>query len=151
MLALAPGKSRRKGIPVGFVQADAMRLPHGDGLFDICSIAFGIRNVADPLAGLNEMARVTKPGGHLMILEFGQVRIPLLAQAFNLFSRRVMPWVGGVITGDRKAYSYLEKSSAAFPCRNDFIALLLKTGRVESAQCRSLSGGIAFLYKAKVK
>ena len=76
--------------------------------------------------------------------------MPLLGPAYNLFARRILPRVGGWVTGNRGAYRYLESSSARFPCREDFLRLMEETGRFESADCRPLSGGIAYLYRGRV-
>ncbi|MGZ3796705.1 MAG: bifunctional demethylmenaquinone methyltransferase/2-methoxy-6-polyprenyl-1,4-benzoquinol methylase UbiE, partial [Pseudobdellovibrionaceae bacterium] len=115
MLIPAPGKAAAKGLNIRFEQADVTRLQYPDNTFDICSISFGIRNVGDPLKGLKEMARVTKPGGQVMILEFGQVQAPVFGALYNFYSEKILPKLGGLVTGQGEAYEYLQKSSAAFP------------------------------------
>lgn len=151
MLATAPLKAKEANLDIHFEQADAMSLQFADHEFDIVSISFGIRNVADPLKALCEMARVTKPGGRVMILEFGQVNLPGFAQAYNFYSNHILPLIGGAVTGEREAYKYLQESSAQFPCREDFCELMKQTKAFSSIEYASLSGGIAYIYKAVVR
>src|SRR5204863_6325372 len=100
MLESAPAKAARLGLEVKFEVADALALPYRDASFDVVSIAFGIRNVDDPLRCLREMARVVRPGGRVVVLEFGQPRGPFGA-LFRAYSRTVMPAIGGLLTGHR--------------------------------------------------
>ena len=150
MLEIARTKAEKRGLRASFLQADALRLPFRDGVFDLATIAFGIRNVEDPVAGLAEMARVVRPGGEVLVLEFGQVRIPGFRQVYSLFSRQVLPRLGGWITGKKDAYRYLQESSALFPCGGEFLALMKETGRLEDLRALPLTGGIAWLYLAEV-
>jgi demethylmenaquinone methyltransferase/2-methoxy-6-polyprenyl-1,4-benzoquinol methylase len=151
MLEPAPMKAAKAGHEINFEQADVMNLPYADATFDIASIAFGIRNVSDPAKALTELARVTKPGGRVMVLEFGQPTLPLIAQAYNFYSRRILPKIGGLVTGNANAYEYLQNSSANFPCRDEFTKMMDDTGRYASAQWRPLSLGIAYIYKGIVR
>lgn len=151
MLIPAPAKAESKGLEIKFEQADVTQLPYPDASFDVSSISFGIRNVQDPLKGLSELARVVRPGGVVMVLEFGQPTIPGLAQAYNFYSRRVLPKIGGLITGRPQAYEYLQGSSAQFPCREEFLALMKETGRFASCEFRPVSLGIAYMYKGVIK
>jgi demethylmenaquinone methyltransferase/2-methoxy-6-polyprenyl-1,4-benzoquinol methylase len=123
-----------------------MALPFADSSFDISSISFGIRNVADPLKGLSELARVVKTGGKVMVLEFGQVRTPIIGALYNWYSEKVLPKIGGIVTGEPQAYDYLQKSSARFPCREEFCELMKSTGAFSDVTYHSLSLGIAFIY-----
>ncbi len=150
MLESAPQKAGAKGYDIGFSVADVMNLPFEDQSFDISSISFGIRNVQDPKKGLSELARVTRPGGCVMVLEFGQPSLPVFSQAFNLYSKYILPKVGGLITGKPQAYSYLEGSSSNFPCRKDFVDLALSTNAFHKVDFVSLSGGIAYIYKCYI-
>lgn len=150
MIRSAPEKARRRGLEVHFAVADAMDLGYGDHTFDVASMSFGIRNVDDPALALSEMARVVRPGGRVVVLEFGQPR-GALGVLYRWYSKHVMPVVGGLITGDREAYTYLPQTAAAFPCREDFTAIMMGTGRYASASYRELTGGIAFLYVGVVK
>ena len=151
MLSPAPAKAAKLGLDIQFSQADVTNLPFTDNLFDISSISFGIRNVEEPLKGLSELARVVRPGGTVMVLEFGQPRIPGFRQAYNFYSKYILPKVGGLVTGRRKAYEYLQDSSAQFPCREDFVELMSQTGRYDQIDYRPVSFGIAYLYKGRVK
>lgn len=151
MMLSGPAKAEKNGMQISFEQADVMNLPYAAASFDISSIAFGIRNVPDPARALCELARVTRPGGVVMILEFGQPKHQMLGTAYNWYSRKVLPKIGGWITGRPEAYEYLQNSSAHFPCREEFIQLMRKTDRFESAEYRSLSLGIAYIYKAVVR
>lgn len=151
MLASAPAKSAQMNLPVEWAQADAMNLQFKDREFDFTSISFGIRNVADPVKALKEMARVTKPGGSVFVLEFGQVEIPGFSQIYNFYSQKVLPVIGGMVTGQRQAYKYLQESSAEFPCRKDFVKMMEQTGNLTDCRYWSLTGGIAYIYKGVVK
>lgn len=151
MLEPAPAKAAALGLDIKFEQADATALQYGDRQFDITSISFGIRNVRDPVLALREMARVTKPGGRVMVLEFGQVQIPVFGPLYNFYSEKVLPKLGGLVTGQKEAYEYLQKSSAAFPCRGEFLALMKRSEAFSSYEYRALTGGIAYIYKGVVK
>lgn len=151
MLASAPAKAAAKDLSVTFETADVTALPYADNRFDISSISFGIRNVQDPVKGLSEMARVTRSGGKVMILEFGQVETPVIGPIFTWYSNKVLPRIGGLLTGQRHAYEYLQKSSASFPCKNDFVALMNGTGQFSSCKYTALTGGIAYLYEGTVR
>lgn len=145
MLSFAPDKARQQNVDVDFAVADAMDLPYGDATFDIASISFGIRNVDDPVKCLDEMARVVKPGGKVVVLEFGQPK-GIVGLSYRLYSRYVIPTIGGMLTGNRKAYEYLPTTAAAFPAQEKFLDLMRKTGRYQACRYIPLTGGIAYLY-----
>ncbi len=151
MLTPAPAKALARGLDIRFEQADVTQLQYPDNTFDICSISFGIRNVGDSVKGLKEMARVTKPGGQVMVLEFGQVKMPVLGPLYNFYSEKILPKLGGLVTGQGEAYEYLQKSSAAFPCREEFIALMDETGDFSKMGFTALTGGIAYIYQGTTK
>jgi demethylmenaquinone methyltransferase/2-methoxy-6-polyprenyl-1,4-benzoquinol methylase len=138
MLDVARDKSRRRmrvrtPSPT-YVQGDAMNLPFADRSFDIVSIAFGIRNVADPRKALAEFRRVLRPGGRLLILEFSHPRNRVLRAVNNLYTRRIMPLTATLIAGDRSgAYRYLPRSVSTFSSGAEFAGLLAACGfaRVE--------------------
>ena len=150
MLSHAPAKAKGKGLAVDFEVADAMHLPYADATFDVASISFGIRNVDVPKTALAEMARVVKPGGRIVVLEFGQPR-GIMGITYRFYSKNIIPLIGGLLTGNRKAYEYLPTTAAAFPCREQFTALMESTGRLKDCTYEELTGGIAFLYSGVVK
>jgi demethylmenaquinone methyltransferase / 2-methoxy-6-polyprenyl-1,4-benzoquinol methylase len=147
MLAPAPAKAERAGVSVVFETADVTALPFEDAAFDVASISFGIRNVVDRARGLREMARVVRPGGRVMVLEFGQPDSAVFGPLFNFYSRKVLPRLGGLLTGNYEAYSYLDRSAGAFPCRDEFLALMEQTGLLTRLEWRSYTGGIAYAYR----
>lgn len=150
MIEHAPAKVEKRGLVIDFEVADAMNLPYEDNRFDIASIAFGIRNVDDPLTSLREMARVVRPGGRVVVLEFGQPN-GLLHYPYTFYSKVVMPAVGGWISGNREAYTYLPETSAAFPAGDDFLALMEESGAFSETRSKKLTGGIAYVYTGVVK
>ena len=149
MLEPAPGKARKKKLEIYWEVADAMNLPYDDYRFDISSIAFGIRNVDDPVVALTEMARVVKPGGKVVVLEFGQPR-GFMKYPFAWHSKYVIPLLGGWLGGNKKAYQYLPETSAAFPAGDRFIGLMKKTGQFKSFKSKPLMQGIAYIYQGVV-
>jgi demethylmenaquinone methyltransferase/2-methoxy-6-polyprenyl-1,4-benzoquinol methylase len=151
MLVHAPLKARRLGMNIQFEVADAMALPYRDDRFDVTSIAYGIRNVADPVKALSEMARVVKSGGHVMVLETGDAPENGLKYLFEFYFRQVVPRIGGLVTGHRHAYEYLNRSSRQFPSRERFLELMKSTGAFTNCEYRVLFGGASFLYRGTVK
>jgi demethylmenaquinone methyltransferase/2-methoxy-6-polyprenyl-1,4-benzoquinol methylase len=131
-----------------FVQCDALSLPFPDASFDIISVAFGVRNLENLRRGLLEMRRVLKPGGHALILEFGQPRGIFFAPLFRFYSDWLMPLIGGFLTGNRRAYSYLPQTSKDFPCGAAFEKILGETG-YSKVKAKTLTGGIAYAYCAE--
>jgi len=151
MLDKAPAKAEKYGLKIQFEIADATNLPYKDNQFGVVSIAYGIRNVSDPVKALSEMARVTKPGGRVMILETGDQQNPILRKAFQMYFRHVVPRIGGLITGKKAAYEYLQKSSSKFPSQQSFIALMNQTQSFRDCEFISLMGGASFIYRGVVK
>ncbi len=149
MIEHAPAKAENENLVVEFEVADAMDLPYDDNSFDVTSIAFGIRNVDDPSVALKEMARVVKPGGRVVVLEFGQPR-GLIRYPYQFYSKHVMPTVGGWISGNREAYTYLPETSAKFPAGDKFLDLMNQTESFSSARAIKLTGGIAYVYVGTV-
>lgn len=150
MIEHAPEKAAESNLDVDFEVADAMNLPYDDDRFDISSIAFGIRNVDDPVQALKEMARVVKPGGQVVVLEFGQPK-GLIKYPYELYSQYIMPTLGGWISGNREAYAYLPRTSAEFPAGNNFIDLMKQAGCFTSHMFEKLTGGIAYVYVGSVQ
>ncbi len=150
MMKSAPEKSRKKGYPVEFEVADAMNLPYADDSFDISSIAFGIRNVDDPIVALREMARVVKPRGKVVVLEFGQPN-GWMKYPYEFYSQHVMPAVGGWLSGNREAYTYLPKTSAKFPAGESFLKLMQHANCFARMRYKKCTGGIAYIYVGTVQ
>jgi demethylmenaquinone methyltransferase/2-methoxy-6-polyprenyl-1,4-benzoquinol methylase len=120
-------------------------MPHPSALFDGVTIAFGIRNVVDRLAGLREMCRVLKPGGRAVILEFSNPRSRLFkAPLYYFYFRRILPFLGGLLS-QRSAYQYLPDSVLEFPDQSTFKALMAEAGFTELKHF-DLTFGIATVY-----
>ena len=135
---------------VGFVAADTLQLPFADDTFDFATVAFGIRNVSDAEAGLREMARVVRPGGRVVVLEFCRPKAPIFRSVYSFYFGCVLPRLGGWISGaGNGAYQYLHDSVMAFPERDDFLALMRQAG-LGTPRMRLLTGGIAALYRGEV-
>ena len=115
MLTLAREKTRRAGLErVDYATADGLRLPFDDGTFDAVTIAFGLRNLVDWSGGLREMARVVRPGGRILILEFTIPPNRAFRALFFFYFRRLLPWLARMGTGSPD-YGYLPASVTAFP------------------------------------
>lgn len=150
MIEPAPDKAKEAGLEIDFEVADAMNLPYEDNKFNIASIAFGIRNVDEPVTALKEMARVVIPGGRVVVLEFGQPK-GLMKFPYDLYSQHIMPAIGGWLSGNREAYTYLPRTSAEFPAGDKFMALMDESGSFESRRGIKLTGGIAWVYVGVVQ
>ncbi|WP_141593490.1 MULTISPECIES: bifunctional demethylmenaquinone methyltransferase/2-methoxy-6-polyprenyl-1,4-benzoquinol methylase UbiE [unclassified Myxococcus] len=150
MLESAPAKAEKAGLQVDFQVADAMDLPFAADSFDVASISFGIRNVDDPVKCLKEMARVVRPGGHVVVLEFGQPT-GAFGALFRFYSKTVMPTIGGLLTGNRAAYQYLPKTSAAFPAGDKFLELMDQSGAYAARSAHPLTFGTAYVYVGTVR
>ena len=150
-IAKAKAMKRSNGAQTGpsFMLGDAMHIPFADRSFDAVTIAFGIRNLDNPLLGLIEMKRVLKKGGKVAVLEFGQPYVPVFSDVYGMYAKHLMPAIGGALTGNRRAYEYLPKTSAAFPAGASFTKLLAEAGFAEP-QFRPLLGGLAYLYRGTV-
>ena len=129
--------------PLPLFEADALALPLASDSLDLITIAFGFRNLVHYQRGLDEFARVLKPGGMLAILEFSQPANPVFASAYGYFSTRVLPRVGGMISGSRQAYSYLPASIRKFPGAGDLAAQIRSTGFVSVEFERMTFGAVA--------
>lgn len=151
MLESAPEKSKKENLQIQFELADVTKLQYENKKFDRVSISFGIRNVSDPVLALTEMARVTKSGGRVLVLEFGQMTLPIISNIYNFYSKKVLPLIGGLVTGQGEAYKYLQKSSAAFPSREKFLDLMKASNCFSETSYTPVSFGIAYIYVGIVK
>jgi demethylmenaquinone methyltransferase / 2-methoxy-6-polyprenyl-1,4-benzoquinol methylase len=149
-LAQAKATLRGDGAPT-FEVADAMSLPFDDDSFDAATVSFGIRNVVDPVAGLRDMARCVRPGGRVLVLEFGQPDGLVMGPLFRFYSRWLMPRIGGLLTGNREAYEYLPRTSAAFPAGAEFVSQVLEKAGLELEVARPMTRGIAWIYVGVVR
>jgi len=142
MLAVA----RKKGL-TNTVVADALQLPFPAGSFDVVTVAFGLRNMADWSAALGEMGRVLRLGGHLLVLDFS---LPdgFLRPLYRFYLHRFLPCVASVVTGERDAYQYLGASIEKFPSGHAMCELLEGSG-LNSVIAQPLSGGIVTIYRAR--
>lgn len=141
---LAAGAARQ----VPKVAADATKLPFADGVFDAVTISFGLRNVVDTPAALREMARVTRPGGRLVVCEFSTPTNGLFATVYKEYLMRALPRVARAVSSNPDAYVYLAESIRAWP---DQAALAEQIGRAgwSGARWRNLTGGIVALHAAE--
>jgi demethylmenaquinone methyltransferase/2-methoxy-6-polyprenyl-1,4-benzoquinol methylase len=148
MLEEARKKAKQRNSTVCFEWADATQLQYPDASFDLASISFGIRNTSDPQKVLRELGRVVRPGGKVLILEFGQPSLGL-DRIFRIYAEHLLPLLGGWITGRPEAYAYLRSSSRTFPCGKKFLELAEVTHLYTDLQLKKLYGGIVYLYLLK--
>jgi demethylmenaquinone methyltransferase/2-methoxy-6-polyprenyl-1,4-benzoquinol methylase len=130
-----------------FVQGDALRVPFADNTFDAVTIAYGLRNLTDWLAGLREMLRVCKPGGRLVILDFGKPAWPLWRKLYFGYLRFVVPAWGRWMAGDRAAYAYILESLESYPAQQGVFSALQELG-CRQVEVRDLLGGAMSLHRA---
>lgn len=145
MIAAASAKARERQAEVEFLVGDAMALPFADGTFDACTVSFGLRNMPDYTAAIEEMTRVLRPGGKFICLEMTPYRTPVLSTLFDFYFERVMPLVGGALTGDITAYRYLPKSVAAFPSSTQLVMLMRRAG-LTNTHVTMLGGGTVAIH-----
>ena len=127
------------------VQCDAERLPFPAGYFDCVSVGFGLRNMTRKDAALEEMVRVLKPGGRLLVLEFSKVWKPL-EPAYDLYSFRVLPWLGERVAGDAAAYRYLAESIRRHPDQATLAAMLKRAG-LSQVEVFNLAAGVVAVHR----
>jgi demethylmenaquinone methyltransferase/2-methoxy-6-polyprenyl-1,4-benzoquinol methylase len=149
MLERARDKGRRTSRRAVFAHGDALRLPVKSGAADVCTVAFGIRNVADRAQALREMARVLRPGGTVLVLEFTMPRGRLLGAMYRAYFTRILPAIGGFVSRDRDAYSYLPRTVLEWPTP---VELQREMEAIGLVQCNHhlLTRGIACLHSGRV-
>ncbi len=130
---------------IRLIEGDALSLPFKDATFDAVTIAFGLRNLAGVESGLKELRRILKPNGWVAVLEFSRPSNALLRPLFGLYFRKILPLLGGVISGSRGAYSYLPASVSRFPDQQQLGSLMEQAG-LDQVSFENLSGGIAALH-----
>lgn len=146
---LAHARAKERGRRTCFVAGDALALPVPDGRADAATVAFGIRNVGDRTRGLRELMRVVRPGGVVMVLEFSLPRGRLLGRLYRFYFTRVLPRIGGWISGDAGAYRYLPDTVLAWPSPAELEEEMRAVGLVDCGH-ELLSGGIACLSHGRV-
>lgn len=145
MLEIAATKTPNE-LPL--IEGDALALPFRDGTFDVVTIAFGLRNLASVEGGLAELRRVLKPGGWVAVLEFSRPANAILRPVFGLYFTKVLPLLGGLISGKRQAYSYLPASVQKFPDQQELLLLMQRAG-FDRVKFENLTGGIAALHMGR--
>lgn len=148
MLAVGRRKVAAKGLDarIDIVEGDAERLPYTDDRFDAATIGFGIRNFADPQAGLREARRVLRKGGRIYILEFSTPRGKVFGPLYGFYFHHILPVVGRLVSKDRQAYTYLPHSVDQFPDNLLFLQIMESCGFARCSS-RQFMGGIAYLYE----
>jgi demethylmenaquinone methyltransferase/2-methoxy-6-polyprenyl-1,4-benzoquinol methylase len=129
------------------VKADAQALPFSDNSFDLVTVAYGVRNFSDLDCGLTEIHRILKVNGQVAILEFGQPSSRFFSSLYHFYSKYILPRLGEILTGDRSAYLYLNRSSSTFPCGEKFCEIL-NQHKLVPIKTLKLSFGIAYIYLA---
>lgn len=130
---------------IEFVSGDAASLPFSDNTFDAITVGFGVRNFAVLQDGLKGMHRVLRPGGMLVVLEFSKPRKFPFKQSYNFYSRYILPLIGRMFSKDKRAYTYLPESVAAFPDGEDFLNEMKNAG-FSSVSWQPLTFGVASIY-----
>ncbi|MCK8045792.1 MULTISPECIES: bifunctional demethylmenaquinone methyltransferase/2-methoxy-6-polyprenyl-1,4-benzoquinol methylase UbiE [Shewanella] len=148
MLKVGREKLRDKGIVgnVNYVQANAEALPFPDNHFDIITIAFGLRNVTDKDAAIASMLRVLKPGGKLLVLEFSRPQHEIMRKVYDLYSFKVLPKMGSLITQDADSYEYLAESIRMHPDQ-ETLKQMMETAGFEQVNYTNMTDGIVALHK----
>ncbi len=147
MLAVMRSKLAAAGLEgrVACVQGDSEALPYAGGSFDRVTIAFGIRNFEHRETALREILRVLKPGGKLVILELSVPSNPVIRWCYNLYFTRILPLIGGKISGDKAAYRYLPASVLNFPAKEEWMATMRACG-YETVRHKAFTLGICRMY-----
>ena len=150
MVAVGQKKIEKLGLQgkIKLEVGDSESLKYEDSKFDLVTVAFGVRNFENLQRGLDEIYRVLKPGGTLCVLEFSNPRNPVVKFFYNLYSKHLMPFLGGLFAGDRSAYTYLPESVLEFPDGQRFLTILKQSGFAGTEEKR-LTFGVATIYTGK--
>ena len=149
MLVAAHGKIARRRAPAVLFESDALALPLRDASLDLLTVAFGFRNLANYESGLAEIGRVLRPGGMAAILEFTQPPNALFGACYYVYCRRILPWLGGLVSGSRDAYTYLPESVRKFPAAPELAAMMHCAGFAD-VSFEYLTGGIVALHLGRI-
>jgi demethylmenaquinone methyltransferase/2-methoxy-6-polyprenyl-1,4-benzoquinol methylase len=149
MIAIGKSKVKNKGFEkrISLSRAYAESLPFKDEIFNVATVAYGVRNFNDPKKGLEEMFRVIKSGGSIHVLEFVNPKLLIIRWIFGFYFQSVLPLLGRLISGHKHAYTYLPKSVKIFAERQDFVKMLSDVGFIEASYTIQ-SFGIAAIYSA---
>lgn len=142
------GHGTRGRARVPFVAGDGMHLPFADGVFDAVTISFGLRNIADPVVALNEMARVVRPGGRLVVCEFSRPTFGPFRYVYLNYLMRILPWIARRVSSNADAYVYLAESIRAWPPQDELARTIAASGW-SKVRYRNLTGGIVALHLAQ--
>ena len=147
MLEIAQKKTEDQGLSdkIKYICGNALDLPFEDSSFDVVTIAFGIRNVTDVDKALKEMLRVLKSGGKVLILEFSLPSNSFMRWCYLTYFRYILPILGAIISGDKKAYKYLNETVETFPYGDELCSIMEKAGFVK-VEAKPLTFGIATIY-----
>ena len=140
MLRVASRRKTEAGSRTVFAQGDALRLPFENGLFDVITIGYGLRNIADPARALVEMRRVLAPGGRLVVLDFGKPSNPVAASLYQGFLHTVMPLMGWLFHRDPETYLYIPESLERYPAQRGVEELMRRAGFVNARHENRLLG-----------
>jgi demethylmenaquinone methyltransferase/2-methoxy-6-polyprenyl-1,4-benzoquinol methylase len=146
LVMLERGIKRSHNAVISPVGGDAEWLPFRAEAFDRAIVGFGIRNLVHPQKGIEELCRVIKQGGRLVILEFGRPALPVFKDVYRWYLSRFIPWAGGFVSGHREIYDYLHSSIMAFPEPAEMMATMRKAGFSPSSY-RKLFAGIVNVYR----
>lgn len=151
MLEVAKARAERGascGVPCSFQVADAMNLPYADASFEVLTMAYGLRNFSDRQRAMREAARVLRPGGRAVILEFGTPPNSVWRALYHVYLMHVVPAIGGAVCGDSSGFKYLASSIREFP-EQAVVARELREAGFEDVSFRNCTGGIAAIYEAR--
>jgi demethylmenaquinone methyltransferase / 2-methoxy-6-polyprenyl-1,4-benzoquinol methylase len=143
------GRGKHPGLAFPLVEGDALALPYGDNAFDAACSGFMMRNVLDIRAAFAEQARVVKPGGRVVCLEIAQPELPLFRQLFHIYFFRIVPVLGGFISGEGQAYTYLPHSMLTLPRPPELAHIMEAVGLRDVRYCMAMFGTVAIHWGTK--
>ena len=150
MLKVAFDKNKKNNSVIPFLEADGMNLSFADNTFDAVTIAFGLRNFSNWQNGLEELFRILKKNGKLVVLEFSTPVLPGFRQVFQFYFSHILPRVGGAVSGSRGAYEYLPDSVSKFPDQRNLVGMMRENG-FSDVEYKNLTGGIAAIHTGTKK